>query len=131
THLASHGFVVVSAEHPGNNYLSPSGDPAVLENRPLDVRFLIDQLLAFNAEAGNFFEGAIDRARIGGSGYSTGGYAVTTLATGPFVLGTFTDPRMKAMFLLDAAQLFWGTDEPAIFGTITIPTLSLGGDSGF
>jgi Platelet-activating factor acetylhydrolase, isoform II len=131
THLASHGFVVVSAEHPGNNYLNPTGDPATLENRPLDVRFLIDQFLAFNAEAGNFFEGAIDPARIGGSGYSTGGYAVTTLATGPFVLGTFTDPRMKAMFLLDAAQLFWGTDEPAIFGTITIPTLSLGGDSGF
>ena len=27
THLASHGFVVVSAEHPGNDYLSPCGTP--------------------------------------------------------------------------------------------------------
>jgi hypothetical protein len=38
---------------------------------------------------------------------------------------------MKAMFLLDAAQLFFGTDAPSIFGTVAIPTLSLGGDSGF
>lgn len=131
THLASYGFVVVSADHPGSNFMSPSGDPAFPTNRPLDLRFLIDQFLAFNAQAGNFLEGAIDPARIGGSGWSIGGYGVTTLATGPFSLGTFTDPRMKAMLQLDGAQLFWGTDEPAIFGTIAIPTLSIGGDSFF
>jgi predicted dienelactone hydrolase len=51
THLASYGFVVVSADHPGSNFVSPSGDPAFLTNRPLDLRFLIDQFLAFNAEA--------------------------------------------------------------------------------
>jgi predicted dienelactone hydrolase len=128
THLASYGFVVVTADHPGNDVLNPFGDPAFLENRSLDVHFLIDQFLAFNTEAGNFFQGAIDPARIGGSGSSLGGYTVSTLATGPFSGGTFSDPRMKAMLLLDAAQSVFGADAPAVFRTITIPTLSLGGD---
>ncbi len=131
-HLASHGFVVVSADHPGSNAVN-TDDPAAFENRPLDVRFLIDQALAFSAEAGNVLEGAIDPLRIGGSGWSFGGYAVTTLATGPFFRGTFTDPRLKAILPLDGAvgALHWGTDAPAIFGTIAIPTLSLGGDNLF
>ena len=129
-HLASHGFVVVSADHPGSDLLSPTGDAGAFENRPLDVRFLIDQFLAFNAAAGHFLEGSIDPDRIGGLGYSFGGYAVTTLATGPFVRGTFTDPRMKAILPLDGAMgsLHWGSDAPAIFSTIGIPSLSLGGE---
>jgi hypothetical protein len=129
-HLASHGFVVVSADHPGSDLVSPGGDPDSFENRPLDVRFLIDRFLALNAEVGHFLEGAIDPDRIGGTGWSFGGYAVTALATGPFFRGTFTDPRMKAILPLDGAMgsLHWGTDAPGIFATIIIPSLSLGGD---
>ena len=128
-HLASHGFVVVSAEHPGSDLLTPF-DPNSFEDRPLDVRFLIDRFLGFNAETGHFLEGAIDPDRIGGAGWSFGGYAVTALATGPFFRGTFTDPRMKAIMPLDGAMgaQHWGADAPGIFGTITIPSLSLGGD---
>jgi predicted dienelactone hydrolase len=129
-HLASHGFVVVSADHPGNDLLDPLSDPNHFENRPLDVRVLIDRFLAFNAEAGHWLEGRIDPARIGGTGWSNGGYAVTTLATGPFFRGTFTDPRVKAIMPLDGSvgALHWGADAPGIFATITIPSLSLGGE---
>ena len=129
-HLASHGFVVVSADTPGADLLNPDGDPDAFENKPLDVSFLIDRFLAFNGEAGHFLEDAIDPARIGGTGWSFGGYAVTALATGPFFRGTFTDPRMKAIMPLDGAMgsLHWGADAPGIFATITIPSLSLGGE---
>jgi predicted dienelactone hydrolase len=129
-HLASHGFVVLSADHPGSDAVNVD-DPDDFENRPLDVRFLIDQTLAFNAEPGHFLAGAIDPLRIGGTGWSFGGYAVLTLATGPFFRGTFTDPRLKAVLTFDGSMgaLHWGADAPAIFGTIAIPTLSLGGDA--
>ena len=129
-HLASHGFVVVSADAPGADLLNPVGDPASFENKPLDVRFLIDRFLAFNAETGHFLEGAIDPDRIGGTGWSFGGYAVTALASGPFFRGTFTDPRLKAIMPLDGAMgsQHWGTDAPGIFSTITIPSLSVGGE---
>jgi predicted dienelactone hydrolase len=129
-HVASHGFVVVSADTPGADLLSPDGDPNAFENKPLDVTVLIDRFLAFNGEAGHFLEGAIDPSRIGGTGWSFGGYAVTALATGPFFRGTFTDPRMKAIMPLDGAMgaQHWSTDAPGIFATITIPSLSLGGE---
>lgn len=129
-HLASHGFVIVSADHPGSDLLHPLNDAGAFENRPLDVRFLLDQFLAFNSNPGHFLAGTIDPDRIGGSGWSFGGYAVTALATGPFFRGTFTDPRMKAIVPLDGAMgsLHWGTDAPGIFATITVPSLSLGGE---
>lgn len=128
-HLASHGFVVVSADHPGSDLQTPL-DPNSFVDRPLDVRFLIDTFLGFDAEPGHWLEGAIDGDRIGGTGWSFGGYAVTALATGPFFRGTFTDPRMRAILPLDGAvgSLHFGADAPAIFSTITIPSLSLGGE---
>src|SRR5207249_3427899 len=127
-HLASHGYVIVSADHPGDT-LFDSGDEmnAILTNRPRDVSFLIDQFLAFNGESGNFFAGAIDADRIGAAGWSYGGYTVLALAAGGFSLGTFTDPRVKAILPLDASAHAFGPDVPALYPTITVPTLLLGG----
>jgi predicted dienelactone hydrolase len=130
-HLASHGFVVVSADDPGTDILNPYGDlVAPFENHAIDVGFLIDQFLAFAVEPGHFLEGAVDAARIGGMGWSFGGYAITALASGPFFRGTFTDPRLKAIMPLDGAvgALHFGADAPDLFATIVVPSLSLGGD---
>jgi len=126
-HLASHGYIVVSADHHGDTLLD-SGDAmtAVLTNRPLDLSFLVDQFLAFDAQSGNFFEGAIDGSRIGATGHSYGGYTVMALAVGPFALGTFTDPRIRAILPLDGSAQAFAAQFPAIFSTITIPTLLLG-----
>ena len=43
----------------------------------------------FDVEAGNFFAGAVDPARIGVSGHSFGGYTTLAVAGGGFGLGTF------------------------------------------
>jgi predicted dienelactone hydrolase len=126
-HLASYGFIVATPDHHGNTFVdSLLGivDPASAVNRPLDMSFLIDELLGFDTTPGNFFEGAIDAARIGLSGHSFGGYTTFALAGGAFGLGTFTDARVKAI-LPQAPAAFPFTD--AFFGTITIPTLILGG----
>jgi predicted dienelactone hydrolase len=126
-HLASHGFIVVSPDHHGNTFVdSLLGivDAASAINRPLDMSFLIDELEAFNGESGNFFEGAIDPNRIGMSGHSFGGYTALALAGGTFPLGTFTEPRIKAIMpQAPAADPF----PDAFFATIAVPTLIVGG----
>jgi predicted dienelactone hydrolase len=118
--------VVVSPDHHGNTFVDALlgiVDPNVITNRPLDMSFLIDQFSAFTAEPGNTFAGAIDTTRIAASGHSFGGYTVFALAGGPSPLGTFTDPRVQAILPQAPAAPF----PPEFFGTITIPTLILGG----
>jgi predicted dienelactone hydrolase len=126
-HLASHGYVVVAPDHHGNTFVDTLlgiVDPQVAVNRPLDVRFVIDQLLAYDAEAGNFFAGAIDPARIGVSGHSFGGYTTLAVAGGDFGLGTFTDPRVKAIF---PQAPFTSIFPDEFYATVRIPTLIVGG----
>jgi predicted dienelactone hydrolase len=126
SHLASHGYVVVCPDHRGNTFVDALlgiVDPNVIVNRPLDMSFLIDQFSAFTAQTGNTFDGAIDTTRIGASGHSFGGYTVFAIAGGTSPLGTFTDPRVRAILPQAPAAPF----PPEFFGTITIPTLILGG----
>jgi predicted dienelactone hydrolase len=126
-HLASYGFLVAAAEHHGNDLLDPSGDPDTATNRPRDMSFLLDQLLDFNAMPEHFLEGAIDGTRIGATGFSLGGYTAMALATGPFHLGAFADPRVKAILPLDGATWPFIPEFPSALSTITVPTLLLGG----
>jgi predicted dienelactone hydrolase len=126
-HLASHGYIVATPDHHGNTFvdgLLGIVDPASAVNRPLDMSFLIDEFLGFNTTPGNFFESAIDPARIGLSGHSFGGYTTFALAGGTFGLGTFTDARVKAILPQAPSALAF---PDAFFATITIPTLILGG----
>jgi predicted dienelactone hydrolase len=127
-HLASHGYIFVSADHPGDGLLD-TGDEmnVVLTNRPRDVSLLIDRFVAFNEESGNFFAGAIDADRIGATGWSYGGYTALALAAGTFSLGTFSDARVKAILPLDGSAQVFDPDVPALYPTITVPTLLLGG----
>ncbi len=127
-HLASHGYVVVAADHPGDTLLD-SGDEmnAVLTNRPRDVSFLIDQFVAFAADGASFFAGAIDADHIAATGWSYGGYTAMALAAGSFSLGAFTDARVNAIIPLDGSAQVFAPDVPALYSTITVPTLLLGG----
>lgn len=126
-HLASHGYIVVSPDHHGNTFIDMSSgvvDPISSTNRPLDISFLIDTFVTFNGDTGNFFEGAIDTNAIGMSGHSFGGYTTFALAGGAFPTGTFTDPRIKAIFPQAPAA---GAFPDAFFSTISVPTLIVGG----
>jgi predicted dienelactone hydrolase len=121
-HLASHGYVVASPDHQGNTFidiLSGVIDPLDSEaiNRPLDMKFLLDQLLAMNA-SDPFLAGTIDDTRVGMSGHSFGGYTTFALAA-----GAAADPRMKAFLPLAPAAVF----DPTFFAGITAPILIMGG----
>jgi predicted dienelactone hydrolase len=92
--LASYGFVVAAPPHPGNStaeILTCSTAAAVQDsfaNRPADVIFVIDSLLALNDDPSSFFYETIDPTRIGVSGHSFGG--LTTLRVSAM------DPRVIA-----------------------------------
>lgn len=142
THLASHGYVVASPDHHGNtlpDLLDGTIDFDSAVNRPVDISFVLDELLAANASPGNFLEGAVDAARIGMSGHSFGGYTTLAMAGGAFFYdetltvlgfevdpfgGTFTDARVKAIAPLAPAAFMF---EDSFFADITVPTLLMGG----
>ncbi|BAY13395.1 alpha/beta hydrolase [Calothrix sp. NIES-2098] len=87
-HLASHGFAVAVLEHPGSNaerfqlYFSGlAGPPEAQEfiNRPLDVKFVLDQLQQLNQTDPNL-RGKLNFQQVGAIGHSFGGYTVLALA---------------------------------------------------
>jgi predicted dienelactone hydrolase len=106
--LASHGFIVAAPPHPGNTLLDlPScGAPQTLlasaQERPQDILFVLDALLAATLDQASPFFGAIDASRLGMSGHSFGGYTT--------YLATALDARFKvgipmAAFVLSTQKL--------------------------
>jgi predicted dienelactone hydrolase len=87
-HLASHGFAVAVLEHPGSNaerfqlYFSGlAGPPESQEfiNRPLDVKFVLDQLQQLNQTDPNLRD-KLNFQQVAAIGHSFGGYTVMALA---------------------------------------------------
>lgn len=77
--IASYGFVVAAPPHPGNTIFeypscgTSAAQAASFQERPADVIFATDQLLAASADSTSPFFGAVDPERIGMSGHSFGG----------------------------------------------------------
>ena len=93
-HLASHGFTVVSVEHPGSNVqalIDLPIDPAIAESpssllpatefldRPRDVSFVLDQLARLDA-SDSFYSGLFNTEDVTIIGHSLGGYTGLALA---------------------------------------------------
>lgn len=115
THLASHGYVVLSPDHGGSTLadlfnlamqVGPANLHRALEpllaryvaDRPLDLRFLVDAVaagtisLALNERSGS---ARIDLSRVGASGHSFGGFTALAAAA--------RDPRLRAVVALAPA----------------------------
>ncbi len=134
THWASHGYVVAAMDHVGNtteDVMAAAGqpmDPATMverlnsfvTDRPTDVSFVIDRMLAGDADL------QIDPERVGVSGHSFGGW--TTLASAG------NDNRVRAALplapaggqsrqwtssiaghLADALAMTWEREVPTLF----------------
>lgn len=68
--LASKGYVTVSIDHTDSTYSDQGAFGSTLLNRPLDQRFVIDQMAALDTDLG----GIINTDMVGVIGYSMGGY---------------------------------------------------------
>jgi predicted dienelactone hydrolase len=127
--LASHGFVVAAPDHAGNTALDAIGgtsDPIAVAaaNRPRDVSFVIDQMLARERDPADALHRRIDERHIAVAGHSFGGF--TALATAGGFLDYQPDPRVDAIVPIAPATFGFTADQLA---SIDVPTLLMGGTS--
>ncbi len=118
--LASKGYVTVAIDHTDSTYSDQAAFGSTLLNRPLDQRFVIDQMAALDGPLGAI----VDADTTGVVGYSMGGYgalifagAGVTQASTEFEWGTpngllarhlagseshanLIDPRVKAVIAI-------------------------------
>jgi predicted dienelactone hydrolase len=77
--VASYGYVVVSPPHPGNTLAefpacgTPAAQVPSFFERPEDIIYALDQMLAANQDEASPFFAALDPQRVGMSGHSFGG----------------------------------------------------------
>jgi predicted dienelactone hydrolase len=119
-HLASHGYVVLSANYPLTHFGAPGGPNADdVVHQPADVSFLIDRALAL-APQERSFEGDIDHARIGVIGLSLGGLTSTLVAYHPRI----RDRRISAAISIAGPSVFFAD---RFFEFADVPFLMIGG----
>lgn len=139
TRLASHGFVAAIVGHYGVGAFPQ--DPLfhladAIMNRPPDLSFALDRLLARNATAGDLLEDVLDSSRVAAGGHSLGGYAAIALASGDDVacdavdappaytcVPVAPDSRFRVLLLLDASSWALWYDE---LERVRVPTIELG-----
>jgi predicted dienelactone hydrolase len=97
--LASHGFVVVAADHSGDTAVDAFLGAAVDEHenlrlRPRDVSVVLDAVLAAESDLA-WLEGHVDPTRIGVAGHSFGGTTGLALAGG--TASSPADARVRAI----------------------------------
>ncbi len=124
-HLASHGFVVVAPDHVGNTALdglfgTTLPGSVMVRYRPLDVSFVIDEMLAYNSDPTHRYAGLVDADRIAVAGHSFGGYTALAVAGG--VADIPADDRVDAIIPLAGAS---GGMSDENLASIEIPTLFL------
>jgi predicted dienelactone hydrolase len=142
-HWSARGYAVVYLQHPGSDTavwkdvalperMAAMKRAASLQNfllRVQDVPAVLDQLTAWNKEAGHPLAGRLDLSKIGMSGHSFG--AQTTQGVGgqtfPGAAGRrFTDPRIRAAMAFSPAIPAAG-DPQAAFAGVTIPWMLMTG----
>ncbi len=147
--LASHGFVVMSVEHTGNNDAwyqadwlgrrmglpigpNPSiGAQGNILQRTKDVSFIIDAALdgTVDQEADIDFSDRIDSDEIGVLGFSLGGQTSLATVTGIRSASSPADPRVKAALMgggTNYGLLLDSTD----YANARVPLMFLGNDTG-
>jgi hypothetical protein len=147
--LASHGYIVVSVEHTGDDdawyqayfleaYLNlPLGPntsifgPELIYQRSKDVRFVIDAVLngVVDQRAGIPFSRHVDADKIGVLGHSLGGQTSLSTVTGISSQGLPPDARVKAAFMIEGTN-YGLLLNSADYANARVPLLFFGNDTG-
>lgn len=80
--LASKGYVVASIDHTDSTYNDLGAFASTLVNRPLDQKFVLDEIARINADSSLGLPGMIDADNAALIGYSMGGYGAVVSAGG-------------------------------------------------
>ena len=105
-YLASHGYIIVSADHTGNARMTIINGKVIpyqnserlksAEDRPLDMSFLLDKMIAWDKGEDKRFAGHIDTSRAAATGMSFGSMTSIWVAD--------KDPRFKAVIAMSGAR---------------------------
>ena len=147
--LASKGYVTVAIDHRDSTYSDQAAFGSTLLNRPLDQRFVIDQMEALESHLGSI----TDTSAVGVIGYSMGGYgalvfggAGVTQASTEYSWGTpngllaqhlsgsethaaLIDPRVKALIAIGPWGRNAGFWDANTLAGLEKPTLIMAGGS--
>ncbi|MGO1075369.1 alpha/beta hydrolase family protein [Inquilinus sp. CA228] len=80
--LATKGYVVASIDHTDSTYSDQGKFGSTLVNRPLDQKFVLDEMARLSGESGHFLAGLVDASNAAVIGYSMGGYGAVITAGG-------------------------------------------------
>lgn len=150
-HWAGAGYVSVHLQHLGSDdsvwkdqpvkergkMLQQSGASLInAVNRPLDVKFALDQLDKLNAESSSPLAGRLDVARSAIAGHSFGGYTAMAMAgqSASLLKGkapSFTDPRIRCAIQMSAPIPPTRGNLDAVYGSITMPVMHMTGTRDF
>lgn len=141
-HLASHGYIVVSPDHPSTSvrHFQPSRILESALERPRDMSMLLDWLLAQARDPSSPFFGKVRGEKVAAAGHSFGGY--TALALGGASVATreavkrfgrtdlppeidLGDQRVRAVIAY--APEFRRTFDPSGIARLVAPTLVFAG----
>lgn len=122
-YMARQGYIVVAADFPLSHMGAPGGATVVdVVNQPGDVSFLIDTLLAWDADIDSPFFERVDTGRIGALGTSLGGMTSTLVAYHP----RWRDPRVKLAISIAGPSSLFGA---RFFDAIELPFLMVATDA--
>jgi predicted dienelactone hydrolase len=142
-HWASYGYVSVHIQHHGSDdavwkdsktpladMKKAAADVNNALNRPLDVRFALDELTELNKDS-KTLKGRLDLERVGMAGHSFGAYTTLAVAGQTFVTAggkesKLDDPRVKAAIAMSSSP-GKNKDYDTVFGSIKIPILHMTG----
>ncbi|MBX2797562.1 MAG: hypothetical protein KTR31_07840 [Myxococcales bacterium] len=131
-HLATHGWVVVAPDHPGNTFFDGFPDvAALLTSRPRDIMDTVDWMLGEVERDESSWFGCTDPAEgYAVIGHSFGGYTAMAVGGGAVEDGTgfldVADARVNAIVPLAPWDVIGRLDDGA--ADITVPTLILTGE---
>ena len=147
--LASHGYIVASVEHTGDNdawyqayflenyvglALGTNTDifgATLIYQRSKDVRFVIDAVLngVVDKQSGIQFSRHVDADKIGVLGHSLGGQTSLATVTGISSQGLPPDARVKAAFMIEGTNygLLLNSSD---YANARVPLLFFGNDMG-
>ena len=121
-HLASHGYVVVSADYPLTGLSAPSGLHVYdVLNQPGDISFLIDTLTSLSQDPASTLFGLVDGENVGAIGHSYGGLTTVLVSHAP----DLRDTRIKASLPLSPFDCLLDED---FFAESEVPILFMGGN---
>ncbi len=119
-HLASHGYIIVSADHTGNARhtiidgelipYQPAQRAASAVDRVKDMSFLLDQMIRWDRGADSRFAGHLDTGRVAATGMSFGSFTAVRVVD--------ADARFQAVIPMSGIG-------PNGHTNVTIPTLPM------